>query len=257
MKKILFSALMLSGLFLNAQAFTDGFETGAGWLTINNGSTNQNEQWGLWAGYGTAIAPRTGARMAGIQFSETVPHNDYLISPRFTVTEGVSDKLSFYAINRSNLYPESLNVVVSETGTTSASFTATLVANLIPDTTWTQYTYDLTPFIGKQIYVAFHSTTFNQWFVGLDDFEISGNILAVDNASKNEVKISPNPFKDVLKISDVKDVKSISVYDASGRAVLSPKVATELDLSSLAKGAYFVTVTYENGTKKSLKAIKN
>lgn len=257
MKKILFSALILSGLSANAQAFTDSFETGAGWLILNNGSTDPNEQWGLWSNYGTEITPRTGEAMAGIQFSSDVAHNDYLISPRFTVTSGTSDKLSFYAINRSSTFFETLNILVSETGTTAASFTATVVADLNPATTWTKYSYDLTPFVGKQIYVAFHSTTLDKWFVGLDDFEISGTTLAVDNASKKDVKISPNPFQDVLTISDVKDVKSIAVYDASGREVLTPKVATELNLSSLSKGVYFVTVTYENGTKKSLKAIKN
>lgn len=257
MKKILFSAFVLSGLFLNAQAFTDSFETGDGWLIISNGSTDPNEQWGLWSAYGTAITPRTGSSMAGIQYSADVAHDDYLISPQFTVTSGTSDKLSVYAINRSTTFPETLSILVSETGTTAASFTATVTASLTPATTWTKYSYDLTPFVGKQIYVAFHSTTFDKWFVGLDDFEISGNTLAVDNVSKSEVKISPNPFKDVLTISDVKDVKSIAVYDASGREVLTPKVATELNLSSLSKGAYFVTVTYENGTKKSLKAIKN
>ncbi len=86
--------------------------------------------------------------------------------------------------------------------------------------------------------------------------DIKDKDLAVSDINQGNVSVYPNPFRDVLRISDVKDVKSISISDASGRIVNSPKVSQELNLSSLNKGVYFVTVSYENGTSKTFKAIK-
>ncbi|MGV4412760.1 GEVED domain-containing protein [Chryseobacterium sp. T1] len=96
-------------------------------------------------------------------------------------------------------------------------------------------------------------TTYGQ----VEDYTLDINVYqAVSDINKANVSVYPNPFKDVLKISDVKDAKSISVVDASGRVVATPKVSQELNLSNLGKGMYFVTVSYENGSTKSFKVIK-
>ncbi|MDP2453427.1 MULTISPECIES: GEVED domain-containing protein [unclassified Kaistella] len=79
---------------------------------------------------------------------------------------------------------------------------------------------------------------------------------ATASVSKNSVSVYPNPFQDVLKISDVKGVKSISVSDVSGRQVKNMKPAAELNLSDLKTGLYIVTLYMEDGTVKSVKAIK-
>jgi len=88
-------------------------------------------------------------------------------------------------------------------------------------------------------------------------YEFTSTILAVTDVNKANVSVYPNPFKDVLKISDVKDARSIIVADASGRVVATPKVSQELNLSNLSKGVYFVTVGYESGSSKSFKVIKD
>ncbi len=80
--------------------------------------------------------------------------------------------------------------------------------------------------------------------------------LAVANVSKSNVSVYPNPFVDVLKISDVKDVKSISISDASGRQVKTLAPAAELNLSSLKTGVYVVTLKMNDGSVKTFKTIK-
>ncbi len=79
---------------------------------------------------------------------------------------------------------------------------------------------------------------------------------ATADVNKAKVTVYPNPFHDVLKISDVKGVKSISVSDVSGRHIKSMKVSTELDLSELKTGLYIVTLQMEDGTVRTVKAIK-
>ena len=98
------------------------------------------------------------------------------------------------------------------------------------------------------------STTFGQ----VEDYTIQVNdaAAATINADKNKLSVYPNPFQDVLKISDIKGVKSISVSDVSGRQVKNLKPSAELNLSDLKTGLYIVTLQMEDGTIQSFKAIK-
>lgn len=79
---------------------------------------------------------------------------------------------------------------------------------------------------------------------------------ATVNVDKNKVSVYPNPFKDVLNISDVKGVKSITISDVSGRQVKMMKPSAELQVSDLKTGLYIVNLHMEDGTIKSIKAIK-
>lgn len=69
---------------------------------------------------------------------------------------------------------------------------------------------------------------------------------ATASVVKNDVAVYPNPFHDVLKISDVKGVKLISVSDFSGRKVKNMKPSAELNLSELKTGIYIVTLNMED-----------
>ena len=80
--------------------------------------------------------------------------------------------------------------------------------------------------------------------------------LAVSDVTKAGISVYPNPFADVLKISDVKGVKSISVNDISGRQVKTLAPSAELNLSNLKSGLYIVNLQMEDGSVKTFKAIK-
>ncbi len=91
----------------------------------------------------------------------------------------------------------------------------------------------------------------------VEDYTINyQSALAVSDVNKKSITVYPTPFKDVLNISDVKGVKSISVNDVSGREVKSLAPAAELNLSSLKAGLYIVNLKMEDGTVKTIKAIK-
>ncbi|MPT32861.1 MAG: T9SS type A sorting domain-containing protein [Chryseobacterium sp.] len=91
----------------------------------------------------------------------------------------------------------------------------------------------------------------------VEDYKISVvENLAVSDANKKGISIYPNPFTDVLKISDVKGVKDISVNDVSGREVKALVPSAELNLSSLKAGLYIVNLKMEDGSVKTFKAIK-
>lgn len=98
------------------------------------------------------------------------------------------------------------------------------------------------------------NTTFGQ----VEDYtiNISDVTAGVSNVEKGKVVVYPNPFTDILKISDISGVKSISVSDVAGRQLKNLAPASEINLSSLKTGLYIVTLHMEDGSVKSVKAIK-
>lgn len=85
---------------------------------------------------------------------------------------------------------------------------------------------------------------------------ITENPLAVSGAERTKISVYPNPFVDVLKISEVKDLKSITVSDVSGRQVKTLAPAAEINLSDLKSGLYIVSLKMVDGSVKTFKTVK-
>ncbi|RKS96824.1 fibronectin type III domain-containing protein [Chryseobacterium defluvii] len=83
------------------------------------------------------------------------------------------------------------------------------------------------------------------------------NLATSEIAEKNKLKIYPNPFSDVINISDVEKVKSIAVLEASGRVLkVIGQASSSINLSDLKQGVYILNVTYKDNTISSHKIIK-
>jgi len=75
--------------------------------------------------------------------------------------------------------------------------------------------------------------------------------------AKDAVKAYPNPFTDVLNISKIELVKTVSISDVSGRLVKTiENPSSVLHLADLKQGLYFVTLQMKDGSKQTIKAIK-
>lgn len=98
----------------------------------------------------------------------------------------------------------------------------------------------------------------NAQYGQVEDYTINikEKALAVSVTDKASVSVYPNPFSDVLNISDVKGVKSVTITDVAGRQVKSMKASATVNVSDLKTGLYIVTLHMEDGTAKSIKAIK-
>lgn len=94
-----------------------------------------------------------------------------------------------------------------------------------------------------------------------DAFTISitrGTLAASEvQADKEKIRAYPNPFSDILYISDAEQVKSISVSDVSGRLVKTvDRPGGSILLEDLQQGTYLVTLSMKDGSRQVIKTIK-
>lgn len=91
--------------------------------------------------------------------------------------------------------------------------------------------------------------------IDIGAYEFSGE-MGVSNINKNNISIYPNPFKNVIIISEIKDINSIFVNDVSGKLIKKFNPAKEINLSFLKEGLYFINIQMNDGNIKTFKSIK-
>ena len=98
----------------------------------------------------------------------------------------------------------------------------------------------------------------DQLYLAIDNISIIAKPLATTDIVKVDrtFSIAPNPFTDVVRISDLKDVVSISIVDLSGRIVKTVKPAREIQLGDLKTGMYLINLKMKDGSVQTVKAIK-
>ncbi len=89
-------------------------------------------------------------------------------------------------------------------------------------------------------------------------FKFNGDLsLAVNEASaKSGLKVFPNPASDVVNLTANKEIKSVNIYDLSGKKVKSSTDTKQINVSTLAKGTYILQAYYGNGSVENTKIIK-
>ena len=121
-------------------------------------------------------------------------------------------------------------------------------------------------YIGATIQVRFtvdKNVNGNGYFyddVLLDNVEVkqNPNLATSETAAKDhKLTVYPNPFTDMLTISDVSKVQSVSIVDVSGRLIKTiEKPSSELQLKDLKEGLYLVVLNMKDGSKQTVKVIK-
>lgn len=157
-----------------------------------------------------------------------------------------------------------VHFMVSDDGGSTWTILQTWDANNGPSNASTEYIYNLAANTSANTVFAFYGTsgTTNDnedYNFYVDDFTVESAQLStseVNNVAK-KAAVHPNPFKDILYISDRREVKSVTVGDTSGRIVKTfDGSIKELNLNTLNSGLYFITLYFKDGTQSSVKAIK-
>ncbi len=164
MRKLLLFLFVLVTISFTYGQLNEGFEgttfPPTGWSVINLGDAN------TWVR--ATANMRTGVACASIMYS-TAAHNDYLITPQLAPTAG-NFTYSFWAQSYLGAsYPEQFNVLLSTTGNAAANFTVTLASNITAPAAYAQFSYNLSAYIGQNVYVAIQAISADMYYLTIDD----------------------------------------------------------------------------------------
>ncbi|WP_124641715.1 T9SS-dependent choice-of-anchor J family protein [Amniculibacterium aquaticum] len=115
-----------------------------------------------------------------------------------------------------------------------------------------------TSLYGQAVKVYFrHFSCTGQYYLLLDDVKVlQGNLSTNEIDAKNiSLSVYPNPTTDVLNIETKDKLKSVSVFDMSGKKMDLKLNGTSVDVKALRSGAYMISVETNKGSQ-SLKFIK-
>lgn len=190
-----------------------------------------------------------------------VAQSDWLISPQITLGDS-GNTISFWAKSYTTQYGnERFRVLVSTTDTDLGSFTAITTGNYVEATStdWTEFSYTLpADYNSQSVYIAIECVSFDSFIFMIDDFSVTttGN-ASVDTALASSFSVYPNPAKDVLNISNSigAEITAVTVSDINGRTVKQFGSVSQINISDLNAGVYFVNISSNEGslTKKVVK----
>ncbi|MBW7674994.1 GEVED domain-containing protein [Chryseobacterium chendengshani] len=257
--------------------FTFDFASGVNvcWSNADTGTpaTGPSGTYSNWYEDGFLNNGYTGAMKVNLYTSSFFPttFDSWLITPVFDLSAGGYRVKFDYGLTQ---YGDTtagtmgsddvVQFVVSQDGGTTWTVLQTWNEASAVSNTSTQYSLDLTSYMGANTKFAFYATNGSVADTNDVDFFIDNLIvepisLATSEVSnvRNNIKAYPNPFSDVLNISDVANVKSVSVVDIAGRLVKSiDKPTSALHLEELKSGLYMVILNMNDGSKQTIKAIK-
>lgn len=278
MKKVLLTLGILSCLSINAQTLlSESFEgttfPPTGWTRAN---TNASRAWDFTpVSLGTA-APDfliAGTKSAGVNYIAGTNTAD-LITPSFSLVGATSPTLKFKVVvgysymillNAGNLLAQ-----ISTDGGTNWT-------NLWNEDTETGFlndgdgnnntdlynlnivskTLSLSSYIGQaNVKVRFRYVADDADGVSIDDVQVLAGTLATDEVSKSKTSIYPNPTRGEINIKTDKKIKSSTVFDLAGKALLQSD-SEKVNISSFTKGTYLLKVEFADGSTKTEKILKD
>lgn len=92
----------------------------------------------------------------------------------------------------------------------------------------------------------------------IDNIKINDQLLAVNDIRKTNIKLYPNPVKDILKINVPANEKltEINIYNAAGQKMKTAPGLSEINVESIAKGVYMIDVKTDRNKTYQSKFIK-
>lgn len=110
-----------------------------------------------------------------------------------------------------------------------------------------------------ETYPAFDGVTFNNTGIIEDVNSVSdncANLLSVEETLFSDLRVYPNPTKNILNFGFNKNLDHIEVYSITGKMVMSITDSNTIDLRNLSKGMYMVKVAVDNNSE-FIKVVKN
>lgn len=192
------------------------------------------------------------------------PNNDWLISAKVSVKAG--DVLSFYGCSITDTYGlERIKVGISTTGRNPEDFTFISTSPYVEvPKTWTKFEYDLSAYVGQEIYFCVQVVSHDAWCLFLDDFHVGApttNKAATIpiSFSVNEVKSVTARYQSSISHTEQLTLIGYKVY-RDGTEVFAPEsnvtVYTDVNPGN-GLHFYYIFNVYSDGTDTILSSPSN
>lgn len=221
----------------------------------------------LFEAYPTAATGMDGNIIASNSWYNPVGvANDWLVSPLISIPVGATNiSLNWAATSLGNTtFLEDYRVHLSPTGGSQVANFTTLLIDVNNELNTGNYRVQPLSdnLAGTSFRIAFQNDGNDQYVMFLDNITVTATVTAsAEDFFANNLKIHPNPTKDVINLSSTTTlINNVTVADLNGRIVKSFNLSgisqTELNVSDLTSGMYFVSVETDLG-KGTTKIVKN
>ena len=180
----------------------------------------------------------------------TIPNDDWMISPEFSLSGITSPIFSLKAKSVNDTYGlERFQIAVGNSTDYNDFTVISDGAYIEAPTDWTTYEYDLSGYEGQNIRIAIHYIGNDSFVLQTDSFKVEGT-LGTDENEISDFEYYYNPLNDLLNISSSESLTNIQIYNVLGQKVIEETINNfnyQIDLSGLSTSIYFVKVESENG----------
>lgn len=92
----------------------------------------------------------------------------------------------------------------------------------------------------------------------IDNLKINDEVMAVNDAAKGNIKLYPNPVKDILKLNlpNGEKISTIEVYNTLGQKVSDFSNVEEINIKHLKAGVYIINLKNSKGKAYTSKIVK-
>lgn len=224
------------------------------WTAVSSGNSSN---WNTYTGDGNN-GTTAGDTVLNNGLSAGAVGSAWVFTQAFSMTggENYTGSITYWATNNSNNRMISLAYGTSPTEASMNMIGSDASLTLTKETG----TYIFTPPSTGNYYVGIKVSNTAPNATGtsvlVNNLSVSKENLSVSDLNGKKVSVYPNPVKDILNLSAIRGVKSISVTDMSGRQVKTFAPSNTIDLSSLKTGNYVVSLMMENGSIQNINTIK-
>ena len=81
----------------------------------------------------------------------------------------------------------------------------------------------------------------------------------INDILNKELRLYPNPVRDILHLQNLKQVNKLQLFDLSGKAIIAvtmPNESADLNVNNLTTGTYILIFEMEDGSQLSKKIVK-
>lgn len=253
-----FFAISSVSAIAQTEIFSEDFESGApvaftivdnDGLTPNAATAEFTEAWTLLPDpLDTSSTPNHV--MGSTSYFEPVgTANRWLITPPIAL--GAYGNFFYWnARSHDPSFPDNYKVLVSTTDTQISSFTDTIGLIQQEYATWFPRLVDLSNagYNNQTIYVAFVNNTYDGFALYVDDIRAEiEDPVGINELHVVSVNVYPNPVSDVLKVKSAANIESLELVSFSGERLMLT-TESEINVSSLQSGSYFVKVVTDQGS---------